>query len=198
MPFNSRSKSATRGENVRMEFAFAVAVKPQMTQRAAFESAVVVKLVGENQLGLAYEHTDHTYITHFGMFADGPVDWSSRLLKVAASSFQDETAADCVAAKRNIFLRNFLGHLLDVIGTKLNGGATVLLMDKSTAGEQTDHAGASKKIEHYKRWEYFLRECQLDGAIKAHFIRTCNQVADCFTKVLDKTTFLKLRQHLIR
>eukprot|EP00965_Chrysotila_dentata_P086484 2854497-Pleurochrysis_carterae.AAC.1 len=28
--------------------------------------------------------TDHTYIAHFGMFANGFVDWSSRLLKVAA------------------------------------------------------------------------------------------------------------------
>eukprot|EP00965_Chrysotila_dentata_P146409 4834328-Pleurochrysis_carterae.AAC.2 len=23
--------------------------------------------------------------------------------------------------------------------------------------------------EHYKRWEYYLRECQLNGLIKAHF-----------------------------
>eukprot|EP00965_Chrysotila_dentata_P095253 3148464-Pleurochrysis_carterae.AAC.3 len=30
--------------------------------------------------------TDHTYIAHFGMFINGSVDWSSRLLKVAASS----------------------------------------------------------------------------------------------------------------
>eukprot|EP00965_Chrysotila_dentata_P164582 5433391-Pleurochrysis_carterae.AAC.3 len=26
--------------------------------------------------------TDHAYIAHFGMFANGPVDWSSRLLKL--------------------------------------------------------------------------------------------------------------------
>eukprot|EP00965_Chrysotila_dentata_P214464 6188198-Pleurochrysis_carterae.AAC.1 len=70
-------------------------------------------------------------------------------------------------------------------------------MDNSAAVEQADHAGASKKTEH-KRWEYYLRECQLDGSIKAHFIRTCDKVADCLTKVLDKTTLLKLRQHLIR
>eukprot|EP00965_Chrysotila_dentata_P016672 553346-Pleurochrysis_carterae.AAC.2 len=133
------------------------------------------------------------------MFANSPIDWSSRLFKVAASSCQAETAAGRVAAKRNTFLRNFLGHLLGVLGTnKLNGGATVLLMDNSAAVEQADHAGASKKTEHYTRWEYYQREYQLDGAIKAHFIRTCDQVADCITKVLDKTTFLKLRQHLVR
>eukprot|EP00965_Chrysotila_dentata_P102327 3378059-Pleurochrysis_carterae.AAC.1 len=62
-----------------------------------------------------------------------------------------------------------------------------LLMDNSTAVEQADHTGASKKTEQYKRWEHDLRECQLDGSIKAHFIRTCEQVADCLTKVLDKT-----------
>eukprot|EP00965_Chrysotila_dentata_P154983 5120849-Pleurochrysis_carterae.AAC.1 len=142
--------------------------------------------------------TDHTYIAHFGMFTNGHVDWSSRFLKVAASSCQAKTAAGCVAAKRNTFLRNLLGHILDVIGTKLNGDATVLLMDNSAAVEPADHADASKKTEHYKRWEYYMRECQLDDAVKAHSIRTCDQVADCFTKVLDNTTFLKLRQHLIR
>eukprot|EP00965_Chrysotila_dentata_P086576 2858753-Pleurochrysis_carterae.AAC.1 len=62
-------------------------------------------------------------------------------------------------------------------------------MDNSAAVEQADHAGSSKKTEHYKRWEYYLRECQeLDGSIKAYFIRTCDQVADCLAKVLHKTT----------
>eukprot|EP00965_Chrysotila_dentata_P169210 5588191-Pleurochrysis_carterae.AAC.1 len=71
-------------------------------------------------------------------------------------------------------------------------------MDNSAAVEQADHANASKKTEHYKRREYYLRKCQLDGSIKAHFIRTSDQVADCLTKALDKTTFHKLRQRLIR
>eukprot|EP00965_Chrysotila_dentata_P178991 5911122-Pleurochrysis_carterae.AAC.1 len=69
-------------------------------------------------------------------------------------------------------------------------------MDNSAAVEQADHAGASKKTDHYERWECYLRECQLDGSIKAHFICTCDQAADCLTKDLDKTTFLKLRQHI--
>eukprot|EP00965_Chrysotila_dentata_P074184 2450188-Pleurochrysis_carterae.AAC.1 len=91
---------------------------------------------------------------HLGMFANGPVDWNSRLLEVATSSCQAETAAGCVAAKQNTCLRNLLAHLLDAINTKLSGGATVLLMDNSAAVEQADHAGTSKKTEHYKRWEY--------------------------------------------
>eukprot|EP00965_Chrysotila_dentata_P115548 3818848-Pleurochrysis_carterae.AAC.1 len=85
------------------------------------------------------------------MFANGHVDWSFCLLKVAASSCQAETAAGCVAAKRNTFLPKLLGHLLDAIGTKLSGGATVLLVDNSAAVAQADHADASKKTEHYKR-----------------------------------------------
>eukprot|EP00965_Chrysotila_dentata_P091545 3022702-Pleurochrysis_carterae.AAC.1 len=83
------------------------------------------------------------------MFTNGPVDWSSYLLKVATASCQVETAAGCVAAKRKTFLRNLLGHLLIAIGTKLNGGTTVLRMDNSAAVEQADHAGASKKTEPY-------------------------------------------------
>eukprot|EP00965_Chrysotila_dentata_P025463 846621-Pleurochrysis_carterae.AAC.1 len=37
--------------------------------------------------------TDHTHIAHLGMFANGPVDGCSRLLKVAATSCEAETAA---------------------------------------------------------------------------------------------------------
>eukprot|EP00965_Chrysotila_dentata_P049865 1653039-Pleurochrysis_carterae.AAC.1 len=91
------------------------------------------------------------------MFANGPVDWSSRFLKVAASSCQAETAASCVVPSGTPSSANLFGHLLDAIGTKLSGGTTVLLMDNSAAVEQADHAGASKKTEHYKRWEYYLR-----------------------------------------
>jgi hypothetical protein len=31
---------------------------------------------------------------------------------------------------------------------------------------------ASKKTEHYRRWEYTLREAQADGEIKSVFVRT--------------------------
>eukprot|EP00965_Chrysotila_dentata_P107763 3559284-Pleurochrysis_carterae.AAC.3 len=144
--------------------------------------------------------TDRTYIAHLGKFANGHVNWSFRLLKVAASSCQAETAASCVAGKRNTTpLRNLFGHLLDVIGTKLNGGAIVLLVDNSAAVEQADHAGASKKAEHYKRWEYYLRECQLDGSITAQPLRL-HVRPSCRLPHQDsqQITFLKLRQHLIR
>jgi hypothetical protein len=142
--------------------------------------------------------TDATYVSHLIMFANGPIDWSCRLLKVSASSCQAETAAGCIAAKRNIFVRNLLTDLLDAVGTSLRGGATVLFMDNTAAVEQADHNGASKKTEHYKRWEYTLRECVLEGSIKPIFIRTQYQLADILTKVLPKTTFLTALKKLLR
>eukprot|EP00965_Chrysotila_dentata_P130344 4309732-Pleurochrysis_carterae.AAC.2 len=45
--------------------------------------------------------------------------------------------------------------------------ATVLLMDNPAAAEEADHATALKETEHYKRWEYYLRECQLDSALSS-------------------------------
>eukprot|EP00965_Chrysotila_dentata_P258248 6213159-Pleurochrysis_carterae.AAC.3 len=95
--------------------------------------------------------TKHTYIAQFGRFANCAVDWSSCLRKVATSSSQAETAASCAAVKRNAFLRNLLSHLLDTIGTWLNRGASVLLMDNFASVEKVGHAGASNKIEHCKR-----------------------------------------------
>eukprot|EP00965_Chrysotila_dentata_P106170 3506509-Pleurochrysis_carterae.AAC.2 len=54
------------------------------------------RITGNNGLTSYLVHparSDHTYIAHVGMFANGSVDWNSRLLKVAASSCQAETAA---------------------------------------------------------------------------------------------------------
>eukprot|EP00965_Chrysotila_dentata_P151573 5009604-Pleurochrysis_carterae.AAC.1 len=45
--------------------------------------------------------------------------------------------------------------------------ATVLLMDNPAAAEEADHAAALKETEHYKRWKYYLRECQLDNALSS-------------------------------
>eukprot|EP00965_Chrysotila_dentata_P056763 1883580-Pleurochrysis_carterae.AAC.1 len=70
-------------------------------------------------------------------------------------------------------------------------------MDNSVAlaVKQADHAGALKTTKHHKRCQYYLRECQLDGSNKAHFVRTCDQVADRFTKVSRQEHVFKLRQH---
>eukprot|EP00965_Chrysotila_dentata_P001232 40039-Pleurochrysis_carterae.AAC.1 len=123
------------------------------------------------------------------MFVNGPVNWSARLLKVAASSCQAETAAGCVAAKQNSFLRILLGHLFDAIHTKLNDGANVLLVDKFKAVEQADRAGGSKKTEHYKRWEYYLCGCQLDCLIKAHFICTAAKWPTATSRIVTRPRF---------
>eukprot|EP00965_Chrysotila_dentata_P258127 6213111-Pleurochrysis_carterae.AAC.1 len=115
------------------------------------------------------------------MFANCPVESSSCLLKVAAISCQAETAAGCVAAKRITPSSAIFSAIYSTPSAPSPAAAPPSV-------EQADHAGgASKKTKHYKRWEYYLvRECQLDGSIKVHFIRTCDQVADCLTKVLDK------------
>eukprot|EP00965_Chrysotila_dentata_P046078 1531996-Pleurochrysis_carterae.AAC.1 len=53
-------------------------------------------------------------------------------------------ASGCVAAMRNTFLSNFFSHLLNAIGNKLTGSATVLLMDIRAAVEQADLAATQE------------------------------------------------------
>ena len=71
-------------------------------------------------------------------------------------------------------------------------------MDNTAAVAQAENLSAGKKTEHYKRWEYTLREAQTDGEVKPCSIRTTQQVADVLTKVLDKTTFLKHMKALLK
>ena len=140
--------------------------------------------------------TDGTYLAFIVKFANGPIDWSSRLLKVSASSCQAETGAGCLAAKRNVFVRNVINELLTVLGLTLQGGATLLFMDNYAAIQQAAQNGTSKKTEHYKRWEYTLREEHLEGRIKPVFVRTVYQLADALTKVLSKTTFVNFLKNV--
>jgi hypothetical protein len=142
--------------------------------------------------------TDHTYIAHVGFLLNGPVDWSSRLLKVSASSCHAETAAACIAARRNRYIRALTSHLLSMVGEELRGGATLLFTDNSATVDQAENVSATKRTEHYKRWEYTLREAQCDGEIKSIFVRTTDQVADILTKVLDKTAYLKHVKNILK
>jgi hypothetical protein len=141
---------------------------------------------------------DHTYVAHVSFVMTGPVEWSTRLLKVSASSCHAETAAACMAAKRNRYIRALLSHLFNLVSTELKGGATMLFMENSATVDQAENLSASKKTEHYRRWEYTLREAQTDGEIKAVFVRTAEQVADILTKVVDKTTYLKHVRGLLK
>ena len=125
--------------------------------------------------------------------AGGPVAWGSKQqVSVALSSFEAETMATSLAAMDAIYLR----ILLEGCGVPCVG-PTVLLMDNQSAIALARDPILFKKSKHIKRRHFFHRECVENGEIEPVFVPTDKNFADALTKVLDKATFLRLRERLV-
>ena len=57
--------------------------------------------------------------------------------------------------------------------------------------------GVSGRTKHFDRWLMHVREMRKRGLIKFNLITTKTMIADIFTKALDKTTFLNIRDKLL-
>ena len=139
---------------------------------------------------------DDTYAGHVILANNAAIDWSSKLLKVKASSAEAEISAGCLATKRIIFVRNVMTELLKLFDKSLVG-ATPLLIDNSAAIELSENVGVSKKTEHFKRWQHTLRDETNNGVIKPLFVRTKWQTADILTKVVSRKLLWQMRDVMI-
>ena len=128
------------------------------------------------------------------IFANGaPVSWAAKKQKIVPqSSCEAETAALCAGCKNLVFVKNLLSEL----------GANVTLpmdtyTDNDAARLSTINPGTTARTKHYEIWMRYCRELYLKLVITVNWVPTKEQIADLFTKPLDKTTFLYLRSLLM-
>lgn len=69
--------------------------------------------------------------------------------------------------------------------------------DNSAAVSHIKNVGATARTRHYENWLAYGRDQYLNRVSEPNWIGTELQVADIFTKALDKTTFLKFRAMLL-
>ena len=69
--------------------------------------------------------------------------------------------------------------------------------DNSAAVTTITTPGMTQRNRYYTRWAMFGREHYLDRKTKPEWLETIYNIADIFTKPLDKTTFLKFRDALL-
>ena len=86
------------------------------------------------------------------MYNNAALDWGSKLLKVMLSSSEAEIGAGCIAGKRAIYVRNLLGEMLNLPSIPIPH-----IIDNSALPYLTENMGVSKKSEHFRRWQHFLR-----------------------------------------
>ena len=124
--------------------------------------------------------------------ANGPISFASKALKCADSSCEAEYTA-CSKSSRDI---SFIRALCDDLGFTLTG-RLVLAVDNTAALDVARNLGVTARNKHYDREIHYFREQTELRRVVGHHVFTQFQVADIFTKALDKTTFLKHRDRLL-
>ena len=125
------------------------------------------------------------------MYASGPVTWcSKRIANIVTSSTEAETVAASEAAKEI----KWLNQILSLMGVKSD--THLLHVDNTSSLKLADHPINHSNTKHIEVRHLFVREAAEMGLITPVYIKTSDQLADIFTKVLTKDQFTKLRQQI--
>lgn len=118
--------------------------------------------------------------------SNGPVDWSSKLIRVIChSSAEAEIAAGCMLGKRIVFIVQFVKEFK--VDLKLPG---MLLIDNTAADDLSSKFGVTPRTAHFLRWQFYLRWLVTHRWAEIVFVPTKEQLADILTKVVDFSTFI--------
>ena len=76
-------------------------------------------------------------------------------------------------------------------------GRLVLGVDNTACIDIAHDVGVSGRTKHYDRAIHYLRDLTQMRRVLPTYVNTHQQLADGFTKVLDKSTFTKWVAHLL-
>ena len=146
-----------------------------------------------------YGMTDSDWTTRrstsgFAFFLGGGV--ISYLSKKQPTIAMSSTEAEIMAASLGGLEAIYLRMLLSDLGQKIQG-ATELYVDNSGAIDLAHDYIANERTKHIERRHFKIRELVEEAAIHVKYVASYNNIADIFTKPLDKKTFLSLRAKLM-
>ena len=113
----------------------------------------------------------------------GPVIWSSKLMKVAATSSAE---AEVIAAVESVKTASHFRQLLNELGICKSGSIDVR-EDNKACKESAESLRCHKRARHYQGKLRYLQDCHQNGSIKFHQTPTDEMTADIFTKSLRRT-----------
>jgi hypothetical protein len=133
-------------------------------------------------------------ISGFVLFmGGGPIVWASKRQPVTSlSSTEAEYYAASTCGTEVLYVR-YLLHDLGVPETT----PTTMLIDNSACVSLGKNFGTCKRAKHIDRRINFLNDYVDMGEIKLQYVPTKDNIADIFTKPLDKVRFSLLRSSLV-
>ena len=111
---------------------------------------------------------------------------------VPLSSAEAETACGSIACRDLQFVRFILGELGHTLTTPFP-----VITDSEATYLGTENPGATARTRHYERWLFYLRDLAMRNVIRVIHTSTANQVADVFTKAVDKSIFTRCRSFIM-
>ena len=131
----------------------------------------------------------------FVVYANGvPIAWASKKMKIVPlSTCEAEVYAQNAATKTLMWIRMLLREFL-ASAPEL---PMICYTDNEATKETIEKPGVTARTKHFETWMQYCRERVLALEIIMQWIPTGDMLADIFTKCLDKTTFLKLRDVLL-
>ena len=133
------------------------------------------------------------FFGHVIMYMGCAVSWSARRMKIVPlSSAEAETACGSIACRDLQFVRFILGELGHTLTTPFP-----VITDSEATYLGTENPGATARTRHYERWLFYLRDLAMRNVIRVIHTSTANQVADVFTKAVDKSIFTRCRSFIM-
>ena len=127
------------------------------------------------------------------MYNNGCVNGSSRKVKIVPdSSCEAETALSSKASKETVATR----LVLDDAGRTV-AGPTPLLGDNQATRDVIVMAGTTSRTRHFERSTMLVKRLFMLHVIAPWLISTKLNVADIFTKPIDKESFFLFRAYLL-
>ena len=138
----------------------------------------------------AVRHSMSGSVFHFGQAA---ISWSSKKQpSVALSSCEAEIMAASEATKEAVYLQHFLEELGEGSSEPLSLG-----VDNKAARDLAYNPEHHQKTKHIERRHFYSREVVESGKIVVPFVASANNLADFFTKALDKSKFFPMRNMIM-
>ncbi|XP_055840140.1 uncharacterized protein LOC129907788 isoform X2 [Episyrphus balteatus] len=133
------------------------------------------------------------YVVYFG---GGPVAWESKKQHVIAlSTMEAEYIAMCQGAKEVVFQRSLLAEMGFL---KYSKEATTMYCDNQGASFFANNEITHKRSKHIDIQYHYLKDKCSKNIISISYVPTNNNLADIFTKCLNKNKHIELSKKLFK
>ena len=150
----------------------------------------VMKITGYSDSDFAGDINDRKSTSGLIFFMGGlPITWNSMKQRVVAlSTCEAEYIAISSAAYQSLWISLLIKELMSVEENLVR-----ILVDNKSAMELTRNPVYHNRRKHIDTRHHFIRDCIEEGLIKLDYVRTEDQLADLFTKLLGRVKFYEFR-----